>query len=142
MQIRIETRRIGREILDDIKSKWSSRKAIVKDESPEAMDALFWWDLLQDKKRLDEEHVLGETIELDAEDLRMLSRGRVALLKHAAEHQGESLGKIAEHLGRDLANVKRDTDKLCEMGLLRTQKMGRELRVSTAGNSIQIDLLA
>lgn len=142
MQIRIETRRTGREILKDIKSKWSSRKAIAKDKSPDAMDALFWWDLLQDKSRLDEEHVLGETIELDAEDLHLLSRGRVALLKHAAEHNGEALGKIAEHLGRNLANVKRDTDKLTEMGLLRTHKKGRELLVSPAGNSIQIDLLA
>ena len=142
MQIRIETRRTGREILDDIKSKWSGRKAILKDGSPEAWDALFWWDLLQDKSRLDEQHVLGETIELDAEDLRLLSRGRVALLKHAAQHNGEALGKMAEHLGRDLANVKRDTDKLTEMGLLRTQKKGRELRVSAAGNSIHIDLLA
>ncbi len=142
MQIRIETRRTGREILADIKSKWGSRKVILKDGSPEAMDALFWWDLLQDETRLDERHTLGETIELDAEDLRLLSRGRVALLKHAAQHNGEALGKIAEHLGRDLANVKRDTDKLTEMGLLRTRKRGRELLVSPAGNSIQIDLLA
>jgi hypothetical protein len=142
MQIRIETRRTGREILEDILSRWGSGKAIAQDDSPEAMDALFWWNLLQDESRLDQEHVLGETIELDAEDLRMLSRGRIALLKHVAEHQGEALGKIAEHLGRDLANVKRDTDKLSQMGLLRTLKKGRELRVSPAGNSIQIDLLA
>lgn len=142
MQIRIETRRTGHEILDDIKSKWGSRKAILKDESPEAMDALFWWDLLQDKDRLDETHTIGETIDLDAEDLRLLSRGRVALLKHAAEHEGEPLSKIAEHLGRDLANVQRDTDKLVEMGLLRAHKKGRELLVTPAGNSIQIDLLA
>ncbi len=142
MQIRIETRCTGREILDDLQSKWGSREAIAKDQSPDAVDALFWWDLLQDEARLDEQHVLGETIELDVEDLRLLSRGRVALLKHAAEHSGEPLGKIAEHLGRDLANVKRDTDKLTEMGLLRTRKQGRELRVSPAGNSIQIDLLA
>lgn len=42
----------------------------------------------------------------DAVDLRMLSRGRVALLKHAAKHNGEALGKMAQRLGRDLANVK------------------------------------
>lgn len=142
MEIRIETRRTGHDILKDLESKWGSRKAILKDGSPDAQDSLFWWDLLQDDARRDELHTLGESIELEAEDLRFLSRGRVALLKHAAQHQGESLGRVAEHLGRDLANVQRDAQRLVDMGLLRAQKKGRQLMVSPAGTSIQIDLLA
>lgn len=150
MEIRIERRQTGQEILDEIHERWPDREAIMRDvkqdvktDAWEAQEALFWWDRLQeDPARLEEIHTRGQTMIASDDTLRFLTKGRLQLLRHIADHRGESLGDVAHHMGKDLGNVQRATQKLADMGLVRMTKRKKETIVEPAGNTIRMDLLA
>lgn len=141
MEIRREWTQRGDEIMAEILARWPDRDAILADDDDDAYEALGWWDLLHEPGRLAQTYHRADTLVFAPDELRLLTGTRLALLEHAARHAGESLGHVAAHLKRDIGNVQRDADLLVKMGLLRTEKHGRELRLWARGTTLRVDLV-
>lgn len=142
MEIRIRRSLTGRQLRDQILSRYGSREAIegkAKAGDVDAQDGLWNLQLIEeDASRLDEVMEVEDLIVLEHNDLSKLTKTRLALLSVLREMGETTLMELTEAVGRDQKNVSKDIAFLSAYGLVEAHRHGRHRHLSAAGNEIVV----
>lgn len=146
MEIYVEERLTGRALRDRILARYGSREAL-EDAAGEEGNHMAWDDLLtvetleEEPRRLDAEMTVGTGTELTPAELDLLTPARLHLLHVLAEaDEPRNVTQLADLVGRDKKNVSEDLAILEELGLVASERRGREKLCRPRGNDIHIVL--
>lgn len=146
MEIRVEARMTGRQLRDRILRQYGSKEALVaaagRKKNVLAREDLVDLELFEeDPRRLDMEMRIEDVMLLDREDIQQLTTERLRILEYLEKRRGLlNVSELASALRRNKANVSEDLRILGNLGLVRTQRRGREVLPEPYGTTITIRL--
>jgi predicted transcriptional regulator len=77
----------------------------------------------------------------DEELSRLFTRKRLKLLKKVKEKTHRSITELAKELGRDISSVRKDLKLLEGYGLVKLERAGNEVRISSDKEGIYVPLV-